>query len=174
MDSKYEMQQKLNLGFVVSIQSRNLWRQNKAPQKNNNKNWIFAWNSDNWSLSTSFQQMCVPHLLNFSLKSNYICFAFKLKNLKHNFSTSSTSNIFWKLYRRRNGYFTYSVGRIFGIHHKHFYIKKNSQLHIKKHGKKKNGRVYQKYLGTFLKNANVQTLLFLSKDPDVFLMSIHF
>ena len=39
---------------------------------------------------------------------------------------------------------------------------------------KKNGRVYQNYLGTFLKNANVQTLLFLSKDPDVFLMSIHF
>lgn len=74
--------------------------------------------------------MCVPHLLNFSLKPNYICFAFKLKNLKHNFSTSSISNIFWKLYRGRNGYFTYSVGRIFGIHHKHFYIKKivNSTL----------------------------------------------
>ena len=74
--------------------------------------------------------MCVPHLLNFSLKSNYICFAFKLKNLKHNFSTSLISNIFWKLYRGRNGYFTYSVGRIFGIHHKHFYIKKivNSTL----------------------------------------------
>ena len=77
-----------------------------------------------------FSKVCVPHLFNCSLKSNYICFAFKRKNLKHNSSTSSKSNIFWKLYRRRNGYFIYLLERIFCIHHRHLYIKRivNSTL----------------------------------------------